>query len=143
REGKYLIGNSVFAEVFGLDTHACLAGRRIQDLSSNQVPLDCQRQYQEWIVKLDASTRTFHTPVCKTLIGYRHEGALRVVDIYKLPLLGLQGKTLAILSFGLDKTSQVNLNTLFNYYQKFYPVKQAVSQFLQALRIADCFLESP
>src|SRR6185312_7914333 len=74
-----------------------------------------------------------------------HSGFVRIGSNLKLPVFDnyKKQKVIAILSYSYDVTAQYDLDFLFESYKNFYPVKQAIFQFLRYLKLDSCFQEMP
>jgi hypothetical protein len=83
-------------------------------------------------------------PVLTKQILVTNEGYIRILHILRMPVLGIDGKNLAIFSYADDRTSQCDLFDLFSLYKNHCLTKnQAILQFLNYLKIDSYFTELP
>lgn len=92
----------------------------------------------------------YHVKNVKTPTHFREETILRNSGfIYvginsKVPILGENQKTIAVLTYAQETTSQIELFYLYCLYKQYYCSELlAIQYFLRYLKIEDCFIESP
>lgn len=119
-------------------------GCTIEDISERAKLLKGSKQTFIKKIKQIESEVTFSNRVrFLKEIYITYDGFIRVENLIKLPISGLNGKCIAIFSYSEDLTYHLNLFDLFLLYKKFYLPKEAIIQFLKYFDVKDYFQELP
>jgi hypothetical protein len=137
--GKYIRNNLAASEVSGLSPEERL-GMDIQDIAKINRIKDTTIAK---VVNADQQVVKTGLPASFNHIFLNKDGSLLVDKVVKKPILGQQGRPIAILSYAYTVTQYIDLAELYAFYRTYYNKRNAVQRFLKHLHLEREFIEPP
>jgi hypothetical protein len=139
--GRYIKANSQAAHFAGLTLDRFI-GMNIQDIA-NQIHLE--PHFINQVLEMDQNVIQHHEVYSFQQIFVDYAKEVQIQRVVKLPTIAphMDNSITGILSYSLDIKPQIDLNQLFEIYQRYFPPATAIIHFLQYLKVSQFFYEAP
>jgi len=137
---KYCMNNAVCATMWGLPELVGMTTRevlgRVSNFTNLERELEKSAALEQQVVRDCRQGARIQTAIV-------WDGSVHIRQLLVTPVIGLNQKTVAIVTTAHEKTQQTNLLRLFNIYRHYYPNKvQAVEKFSSYLHLERYFSHS-
>lgn len=143
KTGKYIDANAKHIKIYGFDKPQDIIGHDIWGL--NDVMSKMWEDNAKQVSDFDAQVIYTCNPVIQPKrVWLNAKGFVWVHHMSKLPVIGENNTTIAILSLGNDLTKSLSLLELYKHYKHFYKSpRHAIAKFLEHVGVINLFHEMP
>lgn len=145
KKSTYLYSNSINSNLYGISNPLELTGLTVFDLMKRMGEQKLTKQYVHNVDFLDKKTAGLKkTCIDRSNYIMTYDGILRFQDMYKIPIMKTSGKVIAIFTYSIKRTQEIDLLVLFSMYVKRYQNKKlATLKMLEHTSLSAYFLQQP